>query len=100
MKKAILMVLTGLVFCMEISAQQRKPDLQMADSLYTQQKWKAAKESYQHYLKDTSTNAIAWNRLGYSNHNLGLYDEALKDYQKALASKPSPPVRSVAIARI
>jgi tetratricopeptide (TPR) repeat protein len=78
---------------------QKKTDLQTADSLFTIKQWKQAKESYTRYLKDTSTNAIAWNRLGYSNQNLGLYDDALKNYQKSLANKPSPPVRSIVFVR-
>ncbi len=94
MKKTILMVLIGLAFCMNALAQQGRSDLQIADSLYTMKQWKSAREHYQHYLKDTSTNAIAWNRMGYSNQNLGLYEEALKDYQKSLANKPSPPLKS------
>jgi tetratricopeptide (TPR) repeat protein len=99
MKKAILIILIGLAFCADAFSQQKRSDLQIADSLYTLKQWKPARERYLRYLKDTSTNAIAWNRLGYSNYSLGLYDEALKDYQKALASKPSPPVRSVIITR-
>lgn len=98
MKKAILLALIGTAVFRNAFAQ-KKTDLQTADSLYTIKQWKAAKENYVRYLKDTSTNAIAWNRLGYSNHNLGLYDEALKDYQKALANKPSPPVKSIVFAR-
>jgi tetratricopeptide (TPR) repeat protein len=81
-------------------AQQGKSYLQIADSLYAKQDWKNARQNYLKYINDTSTNPIAWNRLGYSNHNLGFYDEALKDYQKALDNKPSPPVRGVALERM
>ena len=81
-------------------AQKTKSSLQVADSLYAKQDWKGARQNYLKYINDTSTNAIAWNRLGYANHNLGFYDEALKDYQKALGNKPSPPVRGVALERM
>jgi hypothetical protein len=44
-----------------------------ADSLYYAQNWSAAKELYEKLLGDTSHNSIAWNRLGFSNYNLGNY---------------------------
>ena len=95
-------IITLLLMIMGVNAfaQKAKSSLQMADSLYAKQDWKGARQNYLKYINDTSTNAIAWNRLGYSNHNLGFYDEALKDYQKALENKPSPPVRGVALERM
>ena len=57
--------------------------LKTADSLFTQQNWKAAKEKYVTYLADTSKNSLAWNRLGYCNHNLGFYNDAITDYNRA-----------------
>src|ERR1700759_5059124 len=69
--------------------------LKAADSLFTIKEWKTARENYIRYLKDTSKNALAWNRLGYCNHNLGKYDEAMNDYQRSLANNPSPFLKSV-----
>ena len=74
--------------------------LVIADSLFTKQDWKTAKQNYVSYLGDTSINSRAWNRLGYCNQNLGLYNDAIKDYNKALANNPTPPVRNVAMARM
>jgi len=73
--------------------------LKTADSLFNIKQWKTAREVYTRYLKDTSTNALAWNRLGYSNQNLGNYDEALRNYDRALSFKPAPPVRSIVSIR-
>jgi len=97
--KAFISILL-IIGVTDVFAQQSKSYLQLADSLYAKQNWKEARSNYLKYTNDTSTNAIAWNRLGYSNHNLGFYDEALRDYQKALDNKPSPPVRGVAMARM
>jgi hypothetical protein len=78
------------------------PVLQRADSLYFGRNWKEAKNGYLLWFKspDTASAGLAWNRLGYCNHNLGLYEEALKDYGLSLASHPSPVLRSVVESRI
>jgi tetratricopeptide (TPR) repeat protein len=79
---------------------QKTNVLKVADSLFTIQNWKAAKEKYTNYLGDTSVNSLAWNRLGYCNYNLALYTDATTDYNKALANNPPPPVRNVVLARM
>src|ERR1700755_1891816 len=78
---------------------QSNAELKIADSLYAKQNWKEAKQKYQDYLRDTSTNSLAWNRLGYANQNLGIYQDAINDYSKSLASKPSPALTSVVFVR-
>ena len=98
MRIAILMVL--MVASLHVFGQQGKTDLKRADSLFAIKQWKPSKDNYLRYLKDTSTNSLAWNRLGYCNHNLGLYQDAITDYNKALANKPAPPVRNVVLARM
>jgi len=70
-----------------VSAQTTQ--LQTADSLFQLQQWKAAAGIYTTALKDTSTNALEWNRLGLCNYNLGRYTIALKNYKQALSNKPS-----------
>jgi tetratricopeptide (TPR) repeat protein len=92
-------LLSTAIFCQATFAQ-RNNSIQLADSLYSAQNWKAAKEKYVAILGDTSKNGGAWNRLGNCNHNLGLYQEAIVDYQKALANKIPPPVRSTAMVRM
>jgi tetratricopeptide (TPR) repeat protein len=74
--------------------------IKMADSLYYAQDWENAKKMYESVLKDTSHNSIAWNRLGFSNYNLGNNDEALKGFQKSLAYNPIPPVKASALSRM
>ena len=74
--------------------------IKIADSFYYAQDWKNAKKMYESVLRDTSHNSIAWNRLGFSNYNLGNNDEALKGFQKSLASNPIPPVKASALSRM
>jgi len=96
-----LLLMSLLAMVNQVKAQNNTL-LQAADSLFTGNKWKAAKEKYVSYLADTSAakNAVAWNRLGYCNYNLGLYQDALTDFNKVLANKPVPPVRNVAMTRM
>src|ERR1700749_2344751 len=79
---------------------QTNNSLKQADSLFTLRDYKNAKEHYQRYLADTSKNSLAWNRLGYCNQNLGLYADAVNDYNKALANNPNPGVRNVVLSRM
>ena len=74
--------------------------LQSADSLFQAQQWKAAKEKYQQYGMDTVTNPVTWNRLGFCNYNLGLYQPSIGNYEKALTLGPAPPVRTVIEVRL
>ncbi|MEP6948196.1 MAG: tetratricopeptide repeat protein [Ginsengibacter sp.] len=74
--------------------------IRIADSLYYAQDWVNAKKMYESVLKDTSRNSIAWNRLGFSNYNLGNNDDALKGFQKSLAYNPIPPVKASALSRM
>jgi len=71
------------------AASAQTTQLQTADSLFQLQQWKAAAGIYTVALKDTSTNALEWNRLGLCNYNLGRYTIALNNYEKALANKPT-----------
>ncbi len=83
-----------------VNAQPASSEMKRADSLYFAQDWVGAKRLYDKILPDTSTNSIAWNRLGFSNYNTGNYADALKDYKKALANKPIPPVKASAYSRM
>jgi len=55
-----------------------------ADSLYNESKWAEARTAYKILLSDTSTNSAAWNRLGNCNYQLGMLDEAMKNFQTSL----------------
>lgn len=74
--------------------------IKIADSLYYAQDWIHAKKMYESVLRDTSHNSIAWNRLGFSNYNLGNTDEALRGFQKSLSYNPIPPVKASALSRM
>jgi tetratricopeptide (TPR) repeat protein len=73
--------------------------LESGDSLYANKNWAGAKMKYDSYLKTDDSNSIVWNRLGFCNQNLGLFPEALGDYNKSLSHRPSPIVKSVATLR-
>lgn len=98
--KSLLVCLLLIFSVTQTISAQNAGTLAAADSLFTKQNWKAAKAQYLSYLSDTSTNARAWNRLGYCNQNLGLYADALTDYTKVLACNPAPPVMSMAQMRM
>ena len=89
-----------LTVTIEISYGQALHDLQAADSFYLNKNWAVAKTKYLKYLGDTSTNSMVWNRLGYCNQNLGLYSEAINDYNKSLSNNPNPLVKGSAMYRM
>ncbi len=60
-----------------------------ADSFYFASDWNNAVKLYKQLLKDTSSNSVAWQRLGFSYYNLGKPADALMNYQKAEANHPS-----------
>lgn len=66
-----------------------------ADSLFQLQLWKPARLKYEQYLTDSVSNPIPWNRLGYCYYNLGLYQQAIKSYKKALTLNPATPVKAI-----
>ena len=74
--------------------------LHIADSLYQSQQWKPAKEKYRQYLKDSVNKPMYWHRLGYCNHQLGLYKDAISNYQKALALNPGPQLKYLIEAKL
>jgi tetratricopeptide (TPR) repeat protein len=89
-----------LTVTIETSYGQTYNDLQAADSFYTNKNWVVAKMKYAKYLGDTSKNSMIWNRLGYCNQNLGIYNDAINDYNKSLANNPNPLVKGSAMSRL
>ena len=71
-----------------------------ADSLFIAQNWASAKKIYETALQDTSHSALSWNRLGFSNYNLKVYDEALRAYEKAALLNPPAGLKPVLYSRI
>ncbi len=72
----------------------------IADSLFFQGLWKEARSEYVKYLADSSQNSLAWNRLGYAEQQLGLYRDAIKNYERSLACNPSKQVQAVVESRL
>lgn len=83
-----------------VSAQSKKSSLPYADSLFFSQNWKEAIIVYEKVLKTEPTNSLAWNRLGFSYHNLSNYDKALENYKNALKYKPSPALETTIQSRL
>ncbi len=95
-----LTLLAVFVALTNIRAKAQTSQLHKADSLFLAQDWKNAQQQYVMLLKDTSHNALAWNRLGFSNYHLGKYDEAMKNYERSLSLNPSPGLKAVLYPRI
>ncbi|HEY2727020.1 MAG TPA: tetratricopeptide repeat protein [Parafilimonas sp.] len=73
---------------------------QTADSFYSANDWNKAAGLYQHLLKDTSTNSIEWQRLGFCYYNLGKTNEALKSFEKSEANNPPTPMQPYLYSRM
>lgn len=99
-RRATIICLAGAMLLQVFSVKAQSPEMKKADSLYFAQDWVGAKGLYDKILPDTSSNSIAWNRVGFSNYNTGNYADALKDYRKALTNKPIPPVKASAYSRM
>lgn len=74
--------------------------IKVADSLYALSDWKKAIPAYESALKTSPENSLAWNRLGYSYHNLKNYEKAIASYTKALENKPAPMLEATVHARL
>ncbi len=74
--------------------------IKQADSLYAASDWKNAVPVYESVLNTSPDNALAWNRLGYSYHNLRNYEKAMSSYTKALQNKPAPQLEATVDARL
>lgn len=74
--------------------------LRMADSLFAAQQWSTAIPAYEFVLKSAPANALGWNRLGFSYHNMKNYDKALVNYFKAMEQKPNPQLEQIVQSRL
>jgi len=74
--------------------------LATADSLYFKNEWQNAKNKYLAFLKDSPEHKLVWLRLGYCNHNLSEYDDAIRDYNKALENNPPAMMKITAESRL
>ncbi len=82
------------------SATGQNATILQADSLFAVSDWQNAKFAYESVLKDTSNNAVAFNRLGFANYHLKLYDAALLNFEKSLSKKPSPGLKPIIYSRM
>jgi hypothetical protein len=103
-KKIIsLILISATLFPAQAQKSQiPKPILSLhaADSFFFAGDWDNAIMMYEKMLADTSTNSIAWNRLGFSYYNVGKYREALNSYEKAEANHPPKPLQPFLYSRI
>ncbi len=96
----ILLFFVALISNAQGKKSTPQPTLQQADSLFQAREWKAAVPVYEAVLKTKPENSVAWNRLGFSYHNLSEYDKALPNYLKSLEQKPAPQVEVVVQTRL
>jgi hypothetical protein len=104
MKAKLFIVMLTLCSVTVVLAQgkktTKKPTIKQADSLFAAQQWKDAVPVYEAVLKSEPNNSLAWNRLGFSYHNLSSYDKAQANYLKSLEYKPTPQVETVVQSRL
>lgn len=73
---------------------------QAADSFYFAGDWSNAEKLYRQLLKDTSTNSVEWQRLGFTYYNLAKPDDALVNYQKAEKNNPPAAMQPYLFSRM
>lgn len=73
---------------------------QTADSFYFAGDWSNAEKLYKQLLKDTSTNSVEWQRLGFTYYNLAKPDDALVNYQKAEKNNPPAAMQPYLFSRM
>ena len=86
----------------DISAQPSlsNSSFQAADSFYFAADWGNAVKMYNQLLKDTSTNSVEWQRLGFAYLNMGQPDNALINFEKAEKNNPPAPMQPFLYSRM
>lgn len=100
MKSKLTLFALSLLFITQICVAQSSMSIQKADSLFFLSDWKGAIAQYEGVLKNGAAPAVAWNRLGFSYHNLGQYDKAVTNYKRSLEHKPSPLLEATVQSRL
>jgi hypothetical protein len=97
-----LLVLTVVTYAQLSKKSKHKlaPSIKQADSLFTARDWNAAIPMYEAVLKGMPDNSLAWNRLGFSYHNISNLDKALACYLKSLEYKPAQALESIVQSRL
>src|SRR5258706_9011045 len=97
---SLLIIVAGIVHAQNTAGGKVPISISTADSFFLARDWQMAKRGYESILKDTSTNSLAWNRLGFANYNLRIYDLAISNYKKSLSLNPPGPLKSLVYSRI
>jgi tetratricopeptide (TPR) repeat protein len=86
----VFLVIVLILISSIVHAQPYNSDatFKTADSFYFANDWNSAAKLYKQLLTDTSTNSVAWQKLGFAYYNLGKPADALMNYQKAEANNP------------
>jgi tetratricopeptide (TPR) repeat protein len=84
----------------DTSRTEYAKNLALADTFYFKGKWEKAIPYYKKALKDTSTNALLWQRLAYANYMAEKLDDALSYYKKSLIYKPNPVLTNIIFTNI
>jgi tetratricopeptide (TPR) repeat protein len=95
-----LILVSGIVTAQSGKKGKSTATIQQADSLFMLRDWNGSVPVYEAVLKSQPNNSLAWNRLGFSYHNLSNYDRALASYQKSLEYKPNPGLETVVQSRL
>jgi tetratricopeptide (TPR) repeat protein len=70
-----------------------------ADSCFFIQDWANARQAYKQAGIDTSHSSLEWNRLGFSDYNLGRNDEAMAAYTRSASNNPLPFLQPILYSR-
>ncbi len=96
----LVLLSSAASFAQSGKKDKQKPTLNQADSLFLIREWSAAIPVYEAVLKSEPNNSLAWNRLGFSYHNLSNRDKALANYLKSLEYKPNPSLETLIQSRL
>lgn len=98
---ATLLFLTlSSAYSQNISTLDDPAKIRKADTAFFANDWKTAKALYESVSDKTLFGAASYSRLGFSNYNLGLYSEAMNQYQEVLTINTPQFVRGLTFSRI
>jgi tetratricopeptide (TPR) repeat protein len=83
------------------NVQKANPtNIKKADSLFQSGEWKYAKTLYELEATKSPLTASGWSRLGFSNYQLGLYEEAMPAFREVIKLNPAPPFKGLTYSRM
>jgi Tfp pilus assembly protein PilF len=89
---AIVAFLVMVVSALPAKAQSasQASNMEEADALFKAQKWAEAIKSYEAITKNDPKNGRAWFRLGWAEHAMGNFEQAVWSYQRAVEIGGNP----------